>query len=277
MNRIKKSSFILIFFLTVALAVTFLYINKNTGYALDEKATGTKLELNPTVEYYPADGTNCPSTILDNPNLKVTKSAYDSIDGTRQNTLTVHYYEEGTTTKLAPDDVSTGNTRETYTTSAKNITGYLNTNTPANATGTFAYEDIEVIYYYTPLRTITITKEINTSTINLQHGNPTFIFKLAKSTGETYYKEVVFDNTTTSSKTVVFDNLMPGTYTVSELSSYRYGTTNISNATNGTISNDTIVYDLTTTRTGAGTFVNIKTLNKDLSHNAIIVNTITKK
>ncbi|MBR2833509.1 MAG: isopeptide-forming domain-containing fimbrial protein, partial [Bacilli bacterium] len=63
-------------------------------------------------------------------------------------TLTVHHYKEGTTEKLALDEVSTKQHGSSYTTSSLNPMpeGYELVGTPANATGTIS-EDTTVIYY----------------------------------------------------------------------------------------------------------------------------------
>ena len=64
-------------------------------------------------------------------------------------TVTVHHYLEGTTTKLANDDIINGLAGDNYTTSAGNVENkYELVATPANAKGTMTREGIEVIYYY---------------------------------------------------------------------------------------------------------------------------------
>ena len=88
----------------------------------------------------------------------------------KQVRLTVHHYIEGTETPVpllngttAEDVVTYGNEHANYTTSAipdvQLSAEYELLETPANATGTYEYDEVEVIYYYgTPVRTLTVNK-----------------------------------------------------------------------------------------------------------------------
>ena len=88
----------------------------------------------------------------------------------RQIPLTVHHYIEGTETPVplldgtpAEDVITRGNEHASYTTSAiadvDLSADYELASTPANATGTYEYDEVEVTYYYKPVvRTLTINK-----------------------------------------------------------------------------------------------------------------------
>lgn len=60
----------------------------------------------------------------------------------------VRHYEEGTTIKVADDEIINGKVSKDYTTKAADVYGYILVSTPENANGKFTDEVIEVIYYY---------------------------------------------------------------------------------------------------------------------------------
>ena len=60
----------------------------------------------------------------------------------------VHHYEEGTTIKIADDEIINGKVTEDYTTKEANVIGYVLVEKPQNANGKFTEEVTEVIYYY---------------------------------------------------------------------------------------------------------------------------------
>ena len=60
----------------------------------------------------------------------------------------VRHYEEGTTIKVADDEIIGGKVSKDYTTKEANVIGYVLVETPQNASGKFTEEVIEVIYYY---------------------------------------------------------------------------------------------------------------------------------
>ncbi len=63
--------------------------------------------------------------------------------------VTVHHYIEGTTTKLAEDEVINGFVTEDYTTSVADVDNkYELVATPANSKGTMTEDEIVVTYYY---------------------------------------------------------------------------------------------------------------------------------
>ena len=62
----------------------------------------------------------------------------------------VHHYKDGTTEKLAEDELFTGNIGDNYTTAPKDIEGYevVTEKIPTNASGQYKETEQEVIYYY---------------------------------------------------------------------------------------------------------------------------------
>ena len=60
----------------------------------------------------------------------------------------VRHYEEGTTIKIADDEVINGKVSKDYNTKEADVYGYTLVSTPENASGKFTDEVIEVIYYY---------------------------------------------------------------------------------------------------------------------------------
>lgn len=60
----------------------------------------------------------------------------------------VRHYEEGTTIKVADDEIINGKVSKDYTTKEADVYGYTLVSTPENASGKFTDEVIEVIYYY---------------------------------------------------------------------------------------------------------------------------------
>ena len=121
----------------------------------------------------------------------------------------VHHYEEGTTIKIAEDETINGKVSKDYTTKAADVYGYTLVSTPENASGKFADEVIEVIYYYKKDMGKVITKYVDENgkilleetTTNGQVGtdyqtSPATItdYELIKTIGEEkgkYTKEVI--------------------------------------------------------------------------------------
>lgn len=73
----------------------------------------------------------------------------------------VRHYEEGTTIKIADDETINGKVSKDYTTKAADVYGYTLVSTPENASGKFADEVIEVIYYYKKDMGKVITKYVD--------------------------------------------------------------------------------------------------------------------
>ena len=82
-------------------------------------------------------------------------------------TLTVHHYEEGTTTKLAPDEVSTKTYGTSYTTDWKDITNYDHASRSDNYEGTITSNTIVNYYYRKKQGTVTVHHYIDGTTTKL--------------------------------------------------------------------------------------------------------------
>ena len=137
------------------------------------------------------------------------------------------------------------------------------------------------------LRTITLTKKIKASDIHFAHGNPTFIFALTGTDihGQvhTYYEFVEFtvDNVSTNTDSggyvslqAVFDGLMAGHYTASELKTMRYSLNSINSVVSGRISGETAVFDIVNYKSGSAVLVNEKYEHSYNSHCDVVENVI---
>ncbi len=139
------------------------------------------------------------------------------------------------------------------------------------------------------LKTITLTKKIKALVIHFAHGNPTFIFVLTGTDIHgrtiTYYDFVEFTvdyvaaNTDSGgyvSMSVVFDGLVAGTYTASELDTMRYSLKTINSVVSGKISGETVIFDVVNNKTGSAVFVNEKYDHSYFSHCAVVENVIVE-
>lgn len=149
------------------------------------------------------------------------------------------------------------------------------------ADGSFALDNIMA------LREVNAVKRIKASNINFANGTPTFIFELTGTdiSGQerTYYEAVCFTedyveaNTASdgyTSLTAVFRNVAPGNYVLSEEEVSRYEFEAISNVINGSISGETVIFDLITNEFGEAVFTNRVYENQWFSHNDIVINNI---
>ena len=119
---------------------------------------------------------------------------------------------------------------------------------------------------------VTITKSIDESSVWWEHGNPTFIFKIAGSDNKTLYKTVTFDKDMTATdgkyiQSITVDGLRPNTqYEVSELSSIRYENTSTSK---------TVAFDTSTGESNyTAVFENTKINQEGLSDVNNVVNIV---
>jgi len=137
------------------------------------------------------------------------------------------------------------------------------------------------------LRTITLTKKIKAADIHFVHGNPTFIFALTGTDihGQihTYYDFVEFTvdyvraNTDSGgyvSMSVVFDGLMAGNYTASELKTMRYSLKSINSVVSGKVAGETVVFNLVNHKSGSAVLVNEKYDHSYNSHCDVVENVI---
>ena len=150
-----------------------------------------------------------------------------------------------------------------------------------------ASDDGYILYNIPEFRTIEATKRIKASEINFYNGNPTFLFKLSgtdvSNTVRTYYQGIEFTEEYVAANTnsdgyvtiaVVFEDLIKGTYTLSEEEVSRYSIETISDVENGTASNTTVTFDLEDNTSGKATFTNKKYEFRWFSHNDFIINAI---
>ena len=139
------------------------------------------------------------------------------------------------------------------------------------------------------LKTITLIKRIKASDIHFAHGNPTFIFALTGTDihGRTYtfydFVEFTVDyvvaNTDSGgyvSMSMVFDGLVAGNYTASELDTMRYSLKSIDSVVSGSVSGETVVFDVINNKTGSAVFVNEKYDHSYFSHCAVVENVIVE-
>lgn len=78
----------------------------------------------------------------------------------------VHHYLQGTTTNVADDEIIKGEVGDSYTTNEKILDKYIvvESSKPANASGTMAATDIEVVYEYVPRQSKIIIHHYKDST-----------------------------------------------------------------------------------------------------------------
>ena len=120
---------------------TVLDANGGEGYVY-ESATGYAFDF-PNYKLIAGEPTSKTITLVDGYNLIT--FYYELEDGAN---VTVHYYVEGSTTKLAEDVVLSGKVTESYTSEVKSFDNYELVSTPANANGVFTKDAQEVVYYY---------------------------------------------------------------------------------------------------------------------------------
>ena len=136
-------------------------------------------------------------------------------------------------------------------------------------------------------KSIILTKRIKAEDIYFDHGNPTFIFKVAgtdfKGTSYVYYRVLEFtegyvrQNTASDgyvSLSVTIEGLMAGQYTASEMETSRYALGQILGVSGGSIGASLVVFDLNTNAQGSAVFVNSKYENGYFSHCDMVENII---
>ncbi|MBQ4562865.1 MAG: hypothetical protein IJA58_00120, partial [Lachnospiraceae bacterium] len=130
---------------------------------------------------------------------------------------------------------------------------------------------------------VTLTKRIAVEDIIFEHGDPTFIFRLSGTDYEgqahTFYDVVTF--TEEYVKTHAKDGYVeasvtfyvkPGTYSASEEKSSRYEFDSINAVAGGTVSGETVTFDLETKTFASAVFTNLKTEYRYHSHNDLVIN-----
>ena len=144
----------------------------------------------------------------------------------------------------------------------------------------YADHEIRAAFVPTTDNKVTITKRIAKGDVYAPYGTPVAIFKLngtdLNGVSHTYYQEVVLDETTLNgsyySASVNFDNLTAGNYTCSEIDVSRYSFAGISSVTGGSISAETIKFDLVNNKAGKGTYTNTLNNYSLTSHSDVVVN-----
>lgn len=140
-----------------------------------------------------------------------------------------------------------------------------------------------------PKRTAEVVKRIKASDFHKEHGNITFLFKMAGEDvcGEThtYYREITFTEEYVKANTVngyveksaSFEQVPMGTYTVTEEDSARYKLAKVEKIKNAVVEGKAAKYDLITNETASSKFTNIKYEWQGYSDTSIVVNNILKK
>ena len=140
-----------------------------------------------------------------------------------------------------------------------------------------------------PKRTAKVVKRIKASDFHKEHGNITFLFKMAGEDvcGEThtYYREITFTEEYVKANTVngyveksaSFEQVPMGTYTVTEEDSARYKLAKVEKINNAVVEGKAAKYDLITNETASSKFTNIKYEWQGYSDTSIVVNNILKK
>lgn len=138
---------------------------------------------------------------------------------------------------------------------------------------------------------ITLTKTVHAADIHFANGNPIFTFKVSgidvKGDERTRYESVEFtkeyvdkhtDSKGVVSITVVFDDLIAGTYDACELLTARYSLEQITGVKNGTVSGEKVTFKLTTTDISEGTavFINDNYEAQDYSDTQIVINELKR-
>jgi len=130
---------------------------------------------------------------------------------------------------------------------------------------------------------VTLTKRIAVEDIIFEHGDPTFIFRLSGTDYEgqahTFYNVVTFTEAYVKANakdgyveaSVTF-HVKPGTYTAAEEKSSRYAFDSITAVLSGTISGETVTFDLEANDTASAVFINLKTEYRNYSHNDVVIN-----
>ena len=135
---------------------------------------------------------------------------------------------------------------------------------------------------------LTVTKQLRADDIHMDHGVPSFVFRLTgkASDGEekTEYQMVTFsreyvkanqDQNGNVCKSAVFSGLKAGTYQVEEMDHIRYRLAGIAAlSANGKKAADKVVFNLNGDETGAATFINEKQQWQDYSDTAAKTNMI---
>ncbi len=137
---------------------------------------------------------------------------------------------------------------------------------------------------------ITITKRIKTSDIYWDHGQPSFIIRLTgkeEATGEDveYNRAVTFDrafleengqNQEYIERSVVFQNVVEGTYKCFECSTNRYKLSDVTDVVGGSAQDNFATFTVSDSSKKSATFTNVKNDWGDFSDSGIVINKLGK-
>ena len=129
---------------------------------------------------------------------------------------------------------------------------------------------------------IHLKKMIQADDIVWAHGNPVFSFYVTGTdldgAAHTWYDTVEFTEEKTADSGMVSleaEFTVPaGKYTAGEEKTARYALDGISDVTNGTVSNDTVLFDLTGNQDGEAVFINKKITDRGQTDTAFVRNTV---
>ncbi len=144
----------------------------------------------------------------------------------------------------------------------------------------YDHHKIHVTFKPTTDNKITVTKKVHKNDLKSAYGNPVGIFKcegkdLNGNTHE-YYEAVELTKNDVNgdyyTKSVTFDNLIAGTYKVTEVDTSRYDLTKVVASSGATSSNNILNCDLVNNKEAKGTFTNSLTKFNLWSHSNITIN-----
>lgn len=146
----------------------------------------------------------------------------------------------------------------------------------------FALEDVKYV-------TLKLTKILRQAELVQGHGTPVFTFEVTGTDldgkAHTYYEMVEFGESGDSKDSIqaaaggeiwrTAELLVPaGRYTVRELETARYRLESMKDVENGTVQENTVIFDLSRNQDGAASFINKKINDEGLSDTDFIRNTI---
>lgn len=168
----------------------------------------------------------------------------------------------------------------TITVDDKNITLDSSNKKAYTFSNIHGHHKIHVTFKPTTDNKITVTKKVHKNDLKLAYGNPVGIFKcegkdLNGNTHE-YYEAVELTKDDLDgdyyTKTVTFNNLIAGSYKVTEVDTSRYDLTSVIANSGATSSNNILNCDLINNKEAKGTFTNSLTKFNLWSHSNIKIN-----
>ena len=135
--------------------------------------------------------------------------------------------------------------------------------------------EVSVTFKPTEDNKVMLTKKIDADDVNMSNGTPTAIFKVEgtdlNGKHHVYYQTVRLDEDTLKdgyyTASVLFDNIVAGNYTATEIDTSRYDLNSILAGQNASVLGDSLNCDLVNGKVAEGTFVNSGTEIQYFSHN----------